>query len=231
MHHQEDPNPKRSRFGFWVYLQERSNMLLVGAQPPPPKRGKTPVRRSGRRLCCAACLTILALLVLVVIVLLILSRTLYKAKHPVTTVDSVSLRSLDLSILPISINLTLDLDLSLHNPNRVGFKYHDSTALLNFDDHLIGQVPIPAGEIGARDTVGMNLTLTVFANKLLGDSRAYADVIAGSLPLNSYTRISGKVTIFSFVKVKVVSTTSCNFVLFTSNRTIGNQQCEYKTKL
>ncbi|KAI4341909.1 hypothetical protein MLD38_026579 [Melastoma candidum] len=199
--------------------------------PPPPKPHGTPSRCSGRRLCCAACLAILTLLVLIVVVLIILSLTLYKAKHPVTTVDSVSLRSFDLSILSLSLNLTLDLDLSLHNPNRVGFKYHDSTALLNFDNHLIGQVPIPAGEIGARDTAGMNLTLTVFADKLLGDSQAYVDVIAGSLPLNSYSRISGKVTIFSFVKVNVVSTTSCNFILFISNRTIGNQQCEYKTKL
>ncbi|XP_027336142.1 uncharacterized protein LOC113850032 [Abrus precatorius] len=185
----------------------------------------------GRKVCLAVTSAVIAIVLLVVI----LALTVFKAKNPVTTVNSVTLEdfhmSLDIAKLRVDLNVTLDVDVSVKNPNKVGFKYSDSTAHLNYRGQLIGEVPIPSGEISSGETKGFNLTLTIMADRLLSNSQLYSDFTSGSLPLNTFVRISGKVSILGFIKVHVVSSTSCDFSVNLSNRTIGNQECQYKTKL
>ncbi|KAK7311270.1 hypothetical protein RJT34_09293 [Clitoria ternatea] len=181
------------------------------------------------------CLIVTGVVIAIAMLIVILAMTVFKAKHPVTTVDSVKLEdfhmSLDIAKLRVDLNVTLDVDVSVKNPNKVGFKYSDSTAHLNYREQLIGEVPLPAGEISSSETKGFNLTLTIMADRLLSNSQLYSDFTSGSLPLNTFVRISGKVSILGFIKIHVVSSTSCDFAVNISNRTVGNQECKYKTKL
>ncbi|XP_048139136.1 uncharacterized protein LOC115752521 [Rhodamnia argentea] len=200
---------------------------------PKPAKSRPPPERSHR--CRNICISLVAILVLIVVLIVILAFTVFKAKHPVTTVNSVKLKNLQVSLsvapLGLNLNVTLDVDLSIKNPNKVGFKYKNSTALLNYRGELVGEVPIPAGEISADRTKQMNVSLTVLANRLLSNSQAYTDFLSGVLTLNTYTKMSGKVTIMGLFKVHVVSTTSCDLSVFVSNRTVGDQHCRYKTQL
>ncbi|GKV04276.1 hypothetical protein SLEP1_g16452 [Rubroshorea leprosula] len=182
------------------------------------------------------CFIAIAVLLAVGLLILILALTVFKAKKPVTTINSVHLGHLDVGLdfprLGVSLNVTLDVDLSVKNPNKVGFKYKNSSAELNYRGKLVGEVPIPAGEISPDETVGMNLTVTVMADRLLSDSsQLFSDVLSGVLPINTLTRISGKVKLLNLFKIKVISTTSCDVTIFTSNRTIADQDCKYKTQL
>lgn len=181
------------------------------------------------------CLMVTGVVIAIVLLIVILALTVFKAKHPVTTVDSVKLEDfhmgLDIAKLKVDLNVTLDVNVSVKNPNKVGFKYSDSTAHLNYRGQLIGEVPVPAGEISSDGYKGFNLTLTIMADRLLSDSQLFSDVTSGTLPLNTFVRISGKVSILGFIKVHVVSSTSCDFPITLSNRTVGNQECQYKTKL
>ncbi|CAL5187336.1 unnamed protein product [Lathyrus oleraceus] len=185
----------------------------------------------GRKVCLAVTIVFIA----IVLLILILAFTVFKAKHPVNTVDSVKLQNfdvhLDIAKLKVDLNVTLDVNVSVKNPNKVAFKYSNTTALLNYRGHLIGEVPIPAGHISSGGTNGFNLTLTVMADRLLSNSQLYSDIISGTLPLNTFVTIQGKVSILGFIKVHVVSSASCDLALNTSNRTVGNQHCQYKTKL
>ncbi|XP_038689015.1 uncharacterized protein LOC119988145 [Tripterygium wilfordii] len=180
------------------------------------------------------CFCVIATIVVIVLIIVILALTVFKAKRPVTTINAVSLKDLDVSLnLPrvrVNLNVTLDVDLSIKNPNKVGFKYKNSTTLLNYRGEQVGEVPITADKISAGETKAMNLTLTIMADKLLSNSQVYSDVIGGELPLSTFSRISGKVSIIG-IKLKVVSTTTCDFTVFISNRTVGDQHCKYKTKL
>ncbi|KAJ1409671.1 Late embryogenesis abundant protein [Sesbania bispinosa] len=181
------------------------------------------------------CITLTAVVIAIILLIVILALTVFKAKHPVTTVDSVKLEdlhvSLDIAKLRVDLNVTLDVDVSVKNPNKVGFKYSDSTAHLNYRGQLIGEVPLPAGEISSSETKGFNLTLTIMADRLLSNSQVFSDITSGTLPLNTFVRISGKVSIMGFIKVHVVSSSSCDLVINVSNRTVGSQECQYKTKL
>ncbi|XP_022734270.1 late embryogenesis abundant protein At1g64065-like [Durio zibethinus] len=181
------------------------------------------------------CFGVMGVLIFIIILIVILAFTVFKAKRPVTTIDSVSLSnlkvSLDLARLQVLLNATLDVDLSIKNPNKVGFKYKDSTAQLNYRGQQVGEVPIPAGKISADETVPMNLTLTVMADRLISDSKFLSDVRGGELPLNTFTKIAGKVNVLNMFKIHVVSSTSCNFIVFLSNSSVGDQDCKYKTNL
>lgn len=207
--------------------------MEVEKEKPPEGRGDARSRRRRRgTTCCAATV---AVLVAVVLLIVILAFTVFKPKRAVTTVDTVSLKNLDFSVdvlrLRVELNVTLNLGLTVENPNKVGFRYKNSSALLNYRGQLVGEAPIPADEISAGETKPMNLTLTLLADRLLSDSQAYSDVVSGELPLNTYTKISGKVMLMNIFRIHVVSTSSCDLTLFVSNRTVGNQQCKYKTKL
>lgn len=194
---------------------------------PPPNYGS----RRGRN-CCFICLAVLLLLGLL---FLILGLTVFKAKKPVITVNSVSLRDMDFSLdivrLQVHLNVTLQADLSVRNPNRVGFKYDSTSAILQYKGQVVGDAPIPAGGIGSRDTRPMNITLTVMADRLLSNSGLYSDILSGSgmLPLTTYVKLSGVVRVL--FKIHVKTTTSCDLYIDVLNRKLANQTCHYKTKL
>ncbi|CAN0892438.1 Late embryogenesis abundant protein At1g64065 [Linum grandiflorum] len=202
---------------------------MADSDNPFASTGKTNRKRRRRNVCLGATA---ATIILLIIIALILALTVFKAKRPITTVNSVSIDdltvALDLIKLRPKLNLTLDLNLAIKNPNKVGLKYSDSSAALNYRGLQVGEVPIPAGRISADSTTPMNLTLTLMADRLLSNSQLYSDVLSGELRLNSYAKITGKVTVFN---IKVTSTSTCDFTVFLSNRTVGDQTCNYKTKL
>ncbi|KAL5550345.1 hypothetical protein UlMin_000521 [Ulmus minor] len=205
-----------------------ANGIATKASPPHPPR-----RRNRRKIyTCAG--VVLAVILLVVIVAVILSQTVFKAKDAVIAIDAVKLKDLDLGFglgrLAITLNITLGVDLSIENPNKLGFRYDNSTAAVNYRGGLIGEVPILGDKISAGETKPMNITLTIMVDRLLSNSQMYSDVVAGVLPLNTYTRIRGSVKILG-IKIHAVSTSSCDFEIFIGNRTTSEQRCRYTTKL
>ncbi|BAT83851.1 hypothetical protein VIGAN_04108700 [Vigna angularis var. angularis] len=141
------------------------------------------------------CLIVTGVVIALVLVIVILALTVFKAKHPTTVVDSTKLEdfhmSLDIARLRVDLNVTLSTDVSVKNPNKVGFKYSDSTAHLNYRGQLIGEVPIPAGEISSGETKGFNLTLTIMADRLLSNSQLFSDVTSVHFPTEREVKMMG----------------------------------------
>lgn len=189
-------------------------------------------KKRNRKIC--ICVTLLILLV-IFIVLLVLGLTLFKPKRPITTIDSVAVDRLQASVdvlnLKVILNLTLSVDLSLRNPNRVGFSFGNSSALLNYGGKLIGEAPLPASRLGAEKTLPMNLTLTLMADRLLADTGIISDVMSGSIPVNTFVKVAGKVSVLKIFKIKVQSSSSCDIVISVANRNVTSQHCKYSTKL
>lgn len=187
-------------------------------------------KKTRARNCCFICLAILLLLGLL---FLILGLTVFKAKKPVMSVNDVSLADLDVSFdiarLLVHLNVTLNADLTVKNPNRVGFKYASTSAILQYKGQVVGDAPVPAGKIGSGETRPMNITLTVMADRLLSESGLYSDVMSGALPLTTYVKLSGAVHIL--FKIHVKSSSTCDLFVDVLNRKLVNQTCHYKTKL
>ncbi|KAI3507272.1 hypothetical protein L1887_22181 [Cichorium endivia] len=193
-----------------------------------------PSRSHKRRRC--ICLTVtICVLIAVGLLVMILALTYFKSKKPVTTVNSVVLKDVNASVslipLRVSVNVSLDISISVKNPNKLGMKYRNSSAALRYEGKDIGNVPIPAGTIGSGETKQLNLTVTVFVDRLVRDVDVYGDVISGSLPLSTYTRVSGKVRILNLFNIHVVSTSTCNLKIDILKQRITDQNCHYKNKI
>lgn len=207
----------------------------MASPPPPPPPPPEEEKEGGSKSRGKICLAVVAVVVVAALTLVILVVTVFRAKRPVTTVDDVALTDLDVALdvarLGVDVNATLDLDLSVKNPNRVGFRYGRTTAYLNYRGGTIGDAPIPAGKISAGETKAVNLTLTVMADRLLSRSQLYTDVLNETLPFNARTKISGKVAVLGLFKLHVTSTVSCGFSVFVGNRSVGDLSCSYDTNI
>ncbi|GKD83173.1 late embryogenesis abundant protein, LEA-14 [Tanacetum coccineum] len=190
-------------------------------------------RKRKRRTCICISITV-AIFLLIALLILILALTLFKPKKPVTRVNSIKIKHLDASVnllpLRVSLNVSLGLDLSIKNPNKVRVKFRNSSAVILYKGQEIGDVPIPAGEIGSEGTMQMNLTLTVFADRLLTNMDVYGDVINGNLPVSTYTRITGRARILNLFNIRIVSVSSCDLNISILNRSVSNQTCHYTNK-
>ncbi|KAG2668096.1 hypothetical protein I3843_15G139700 [Carya illinoinensis] len=193
----------------------------------------TPTLASSRKRRKTCCLAVIGTTIGIVILIVILAFTVFKAKRPVTTFDDLSIKDLDFSFdiarLAVRLNVTLDVDVSVKNPNKVGFKYSNSTVILNYRGELVGEAPLLPDKISAGETKHMNLSLTVLADRLLFNTKLYSDVTSGILPFNTYIKLPGKVKIL-FFNIHATTSSSCDFDIYISNRTISEQRCKYKTK-
>nr|GMC88513.1 serine/threonine-protein phosphatase PP1-like [Ipomoea batatas] len=113
--------------------------------------------------------------------------------------------------------------------HMLGFKYDSTSVLLRYRGLNIGDAPIFAGEIGARETTSMNVSVTIFGDRLLTSSQFFSDVISGVVPLSTYTRLTGKVHIL--FKIRVKSVTTCDLVINIASTTLSKQSCHFHTNI
>ncbi|KAI5059703.1 hypothetical protein GOP47_0026022 [Adiantum capillus-veneris] len=192
-----------------------------------------PFHRRRPWTCC--CLIFFFLIVLIAIIIVILAFTVFKPKKAEVSVEKVELlnfkSSLGGGLIPTpSINITLAVDLSLHNPNKASFKYSNSTAMVYYYDDEVAVVTIPAGAIGSDATKTMSVTFIMLADQLVTNSHLVNDFLAGSLPFTTRTKISGRVKVL-FIKRHVDILSQCSVSISVVNASISNTDCENKVHL
>lgn len=162
--------------------------------------------------------------------------TVFKVKKPQIHVENISLESfngnISLNIPPtFTLNVTLGLVVSITNPNKVGFKYTNSTAHLFYRGVDVGLVPIPPGQIGAGGTEQISSTLTLLADRLITNTHIFSDLISGSLSFSTTTDISGRIDFFHIFKHHVDTSTVCNITISILNKSIDGAVCTYDVEL
>ncbi|CAI8585270.1 unnamed protein product [Vicia faba] len=179
--------------------------------------------------CVAATIGIVILIILAVV---ILAFTVFKAKEIISTVDSIEVHDMDMGFsmftMSLNMNVTLDVIVSVKNPNVYGLKYYNGSTQINYRGQLIGEAPIPSGEISRGQTKRMNLTLTLMADRVLSNKHILSDVSSNTMPLSSFMKVTGEVNVLGLTKIHAKSISSCNFTLKISNKTIENKVCRYK---
>ncbi|XP_020593269.1 uncharacterized protein LOC110033574 [Phalaenopsis equestris] len=188
--------------------------------------------RSRRRRCVLISLLIFLFFVLLFI---ILGVTVFRVREATTTVNSVRLggfkAGFSIPNLSVDLNVTLDIDLTAYNPNHASFRYGDGTAELFYQDSQVGEAAIPSGEIDSGGSERMNVSVTIFAGRLIGDSSVYKDVLSGSMLFQTTTRIPGRVTVLGIFKKHVVTYSKCDVIVNVTNRTSQTSNCKYRAKL
>lgn len=162
----------------------------------------------GLKICLAVSLL---LLIIATVVIVTLSLTVFKPKNPVIRVDLVGIENFQFPLSANStMNVTLDTLITIVNPNYGSFNYINSTAYVNYDNTIVGEVPIGAAFVPARGTVNVTTGAIFMVGKLIQDPKFWSDVVSGSLNLTSTAELPGKASILKFIKLRATAYSSCD---------------------
>ena len=123
------------------------------------------------------------------ILIIILVFAVFKARDPDIWVNGVKLAELNITygtLIP-RVKLRLELNLTVHNPNRANYKYDNGSSILHYQEIEVGRADIPAGRLRAGETKTQSLTLNVQADKFLKGSNITKDFIAGNNLIISFS--------------------------------------------
>ncbi|KAI3453766.1 hypothetical protein Pfo_010429 [Paulownia fortunei] len=184
------------------------------------------------RKCIKCCGCSVAILLIIAMVILVLMFTVFRVKDPILKLNSVNIQGLDRSMdFGPGLNLTVEADVSIKNPNVASFKFSNTTTNVYYDGSIIGETKTPSGEAKARRTLRMNLSIKLRMDKILKVGRLRSDLGKGLLPISSYTRISGKVKITHVIKRSVVVKMNCTMNVNISSHGIQDQNCRRRVSL
>ncbi|KAL2610869.1 hypothetical protein R1flu_022561 [Riccia fluitans] len=188
-----------------------------------------------KRSCQIWCGVTTALLLVLVILILILSFTVFKAKNPRITVTGMTLQTfsanVDPSLSSVHLDVSLQLNVSVRNPNIASFKYENSSTFLFYRGKEVGSAAIPAGEVKAKQTVRFSTFLEIQALDIMIDANLTSDLAANIIPVSTYASIQGRLNVINVFKRHAVSTTECTANIFITNTTLRDFNCVYSLKM
>ncbi|KAI5002427.1 hypothetical protein ZWY2020_027077 [Hordeum vulgare] len=176
----------------------------------------------------------LALLLLLTMAFAVLAITALR-RHPAdTTISTIRLTSVSLSPGRLSLNVTLDVVLTIRNPSPVASFAHDAgLAEVYYHGVLAADATVPPGSIGAGGTNVVTIRLTVLADRLAGYApQLYGDVLggAGDVSLAVRTTVPGTVTVLGLLRHHAVVLTVCDVVVSVRRPGAQSSSCQYRTK-
>lgn len=160
------------------------------------------------------CIIVSAILILVIVLIIILYFTVFKPKEPKIISHPATIENIHVIFVPPLINVTLGVGVTIDNRNYGSFKFHNSTAYVGYRGNAVGEGPIEADEIPARGKHDMTTSVTIFADKIIGDDMFLSDFMNGVLNFTSASTLEGKVKVFKLFKAKATSYSTCNISLF-----------------
>lgn len=180
------------------------------------------------------CGYVAALVLILAVVIVILIFTVFRIKDPVIKMNNFTVTHLELingtTPRPGS-NMSLIADVSVKNPNIASFKYGNTTTTLYYYGTVIGDARGPAGRAKARRTMQMNVSVDIITDRVLASPNLASDVSSGTLTMNSYSSIGGRVNMLNIIKRHVTVKMNCSMTVNISSQAIQDQKCKRKVDL
>ncbi|XP_045090287.1 uncharacterized protein [Aegilops tauschii subsp. strangulata] len=175
----------------------------------------------------------LAVLLLLTVAVAVLAITALRPHPADTTISTIQLTSVSLSP-GHSLNVTLDVVLSIRNPSPIAsFAHGAGHAEVYYHGALAADANVPPGRIGAGGTNVVTIRLTVLADRLaLYAPQLYSDVLggAGGVSLTVRTTVPGTVTVLGLLRHHAVVLTVCDVVVSVRRPGTQSSSCHYRTK-
>ncbi|PON97738.1 Immunoglobulin-like fold containing protein [Trema orientale] len=181
-------------------------------------------RRKSYAKCCGCAA---AIIVIIAVAMLILAFTVFHVRGPIVRMNSVTVDPLQIGngTIRTGSNLTLVADVSVKNPNAASFRFGNTTTAVYYGGAAVGEGMNPAGLARARRTMRMNLTVEIVRARLMAAPGLMAEVGSGSLTMDSYTKIEGRVKILNIVKKSVEVKLNCTLTYNFTSKGIERQKC------
>lgn len=195
----------------------------------------SPARRR-RRQCLPAVVVCLLLVLVLAAIALILAFTVFRVRDPTTQLVSARVSGIsprvDIPALRVQINVTVNLVILVHNPNRAAFAHALGQTQLYYRGVQVGFADVEPGRISARGSEDVRVAMTVEADQFASAlASLVADVMAGQVGLDASTRIPGRVNFLRVFKHHAVAVSECHVVVGFPDLRVRSQECTQKTKL
>ncbi|GAB4856199.1 hypothetical protein Ancab_014124 [Ancistrocladus abbreviatus] len=200
--------------------------------------GTVPELQAQRRhRCLVVVATVLFLVLTIFIVALILALTVLRPKEPRTEIISVALEGVaprvSFPAIRVELNVSLNISILVQNRNHATFRHDSGETLLQYRGNQVGDAQLDPGVIPAMGSSTMGCRLTVEADRFGSGSNLMSllsDITEGQLPMETNTRIPGKMSFLRIFKKHVVSTSYCQIVIGIPNFKIKSQDCKQGIK-
>ncbi|KAJ0052280.1 hypothetical protein Pint_02057 [Pistacia integerrima] len=179
--------------------------------------------RKGLKICGIVTAIFIAILVIVITTL---SLTIFKPKDPDITANPVGLRNISFS----SLNVTIDMMVTIDNRNYGSFKFQNSTAYINYRGDIVAEVPLEEELVPARGKINITTSAVIEAEKLIINPNFWNDVEAGSLNMTSTATLHGQVNVFKIFKLHARTVSICSITIWIDTQSLESK-CRSKVKL
>lgn len=194
------------------------------------KTGKAYSRSRVLKLCCG--LSTLFLIISVA-VLTTLSLTVFKPKQPVITAHTVGLENLHFPIFPgghTEVNITIEMVITIDNPNYVSFKYGNTTAYVTYHETNVAEFAIEEHLVHAHANLTVTTSADFMLSKLISSPYFLNDFSSGCLNLNSTATLNGQASLLKIFKLHFRALSSCEILFFIHSKHVESK-CKSKLKL
>lgn len=174
--------------------------------------------RRGLKICCGVTAI---MIVIIVIISATLALTVFKPKDPEIDARAVGIQNIQLSLFPkLSVNATLDMEVTIKNPNYGSFKFENTTANVDYHGDIVAKFPMGSQNVPARGQVSLRALVSVMGDKLVSNPFFMGDFGLGSLNFTSDSALHGKVTVWNVIKVKATAYSACEISVFVATRNV-----------
>lgn len=190
-------------------------------------KGSCHKKQQQKQMICIACTIIL---VIIIIVLAVLYFVVFRPKDPniqVPTMQLLSLYPVGYPVATTSANLTLNLQVSMYNPNKATFYVQDGgIACLFYYGTQVGFTPVPTGSVPGESFSTFSVPLTVQGSAPLQGPNLIADISDGILQVSTSVTIVGKVTTLNLFTHHSDVVSKCNVNVSFNVRGIEAYTCQ-----
>lgn len=187
--------------------------------------------RRSFKICCGVTLLLSIILIIVSITLF---YTVLKPKKPQINLHPISLHEIESQILSrLSLNVTLELIITIKNPNYGSFKFEDSIAsLIYHGNNSVGEIVIEHGTVPSKGELNTRSNYAnITGDKLVKSPYFMKDIEAGSLNFTSNLTLHGKVKVLKIFKIHATVTSYCDISVLVHSHLAIQLSCHSKVRL
>lgn len=189
----------------------------------PPSSGRP--RRDKCR--CACNWALLPIYLLLALILLALAYLIIDPRSPEVEVVGTRLSALRIHTLPrVSMDIQLALQLSIRNPNLLGFEYDHVRSAVGYRGQRVGEAETTTGGVvRARSSKTTTVELDLVGSELLENARdLLADVARRKLPIEANSTIYGAAKVLGW-RWKLTVAVDCNLIIDPVKKLLLDNAC------
>ncbi|KAF3320415.1 Late embryogenesis abundant protein [Carex littledalei] len=157
-----------------------------------------------------SCSILLISIIILIIIAVILYFVMFKPKSPEINPVPVSLDHLNFTLLPVSLNITLGVNVTVKNKNYAAFKIKRTNTTIYYHEILVGEASVDPRVVSARSTTTLNTTVDIDVTTMMTSGSFLTDMASGLLPFTSETKTTGKAIVLNVFKLHATVDVSCN---------------------